>query len=75
MPLTLEEYDHQIGFHVRMMSHHAKMLTHHADQVKAQTDFPNLVEDDFEALNRALLDALGKLRRAQQVWKDKPHDR
>jgi hypothetical protein len=74
MPLTLEEYDHQIGFHVRMMAHHAKMLTYHAEQVTYQTDFENLIEEDFATLDEMLAGALGRLHQAQQIWRSKPHD-
>ena len=74
MPLTLEDYDHQVGHHLRMIGHHSKALVVHADMMTRQPAFEALAADELAKCEDHLTQALGRVRRAIETYKGKPHD-
>jgi hypothetical protein len=75
MPLTLEEYDHQIGFPMKMIRQHAERIAHYANRMTHQPGFEALAEDELAKLDHTLATALGRVRHALETYRGKPRDR
>jgi len=74
MPLTLAEYDHQVGFHLRMIHHHSRMLFYHADTLTHQPAWAATAEDDLVKVDQDLEAALATVRKAREAYRSKPVD-
>ena len=74
MPLTLEQYDHQVGFHLRMMQHHARMIVYHVDSLALQPPFETVAQDDLERADAAMAKIMEQIFDALQRFKEKPVD-
>lgn len=70
--MTLEEYDHRIGFHLRMIRHHAAMIGFHVDALAAAPPFETEAENDIARMADALAQALERIRQAQAEYHWKP---
>lgn len=74
MPLTLEKYDSEVGFHLRMIRHHLAYVKFHSETMTHRPDFETQAEDDMEKCRDALAQALGTINHAIGVYKAKPVD-
>lgn len=72
--MTLEEYDHRVGFHLRMIRHHAAMIGFHVDKLAAAPPFETEAENDLGRLADGLAKALEGIRQAQAEYRGKPVD-
>lgn len=70
--MTLDEYDHHIGFHLRMIQHHTAMIGFHVDDLAMVPAFETVAEDDLARLADALAVALDGIRGAQNKYRRKP---
>lgn len=74
MPLTLEDYDHKVGHHLRMIRHHAAAIDAHVAYMTHQPAFEALAEDELAKVDATLAQAMGKVRHAIETYRGKPHD-
>jgi hypothetical protein len=74
VPLSLEEYEHKVGHHIRMMHHHGAMLRSHAERMTHQPGFPTLAEEELEKADAALVQALTDVRTVRATLRSKPID-
>ena len=72
--MSLEEYDHKIGHHLRMIRHHAMAMVVHAEMMARRPEFETLAEDELEKCDAVLALALGKVRYSLQTVREKPID-
>ena len=74
MPLSLEDYDHKVGHHVRMLRHHGACMRSHAERMTYQPGFSTLMEDELEAVHVALVHATETVQAALGIFRSKPRD-
>lgn len=74
MALTLEQYDHQIGFHLRMIHHHSKMLLFHTDSMTHQPAFETIAEGELKDVAVRLAEALETALKAVEKFRSRPVD-
>jgi hypothetical protein len=74
MPMTLEEYDHQIGHHLRMIRHHAAAIETHMAYMTRRPDFETLAEEELHKIGFVLVEALDRVKHAIDSYKRKPID-
>lgn len=74
MALTLEEYDRQVGHHLRMVSHHAASIMTHVSYMTRQPDFETEAEGNLVKVENVLAQSLAEVRKAIQRFRDKPVD-
>lgn len=74
MTLTLEQYDHQVGHHLRMIRHHAASIKTHVHYMTHQPDFETLAEGALSDVVTTLEAALQNASAALSQFREKPHD-
>ena len=74
MPLTLEEYDHKVGHHLRMVRHHAASIETHVCYMTHQPGFEAMAEDALVHVVATLESALQLSRNALEHYRGKPRD-
>jgi hypothetical protein len=74
MPLTLAEYEFQIGHHIRIIHHHARQMRSHVERMTHQPGFPSLAEAELETVETTLFEALRTVMNTRAQLKAKPAD-
>lgn len=72
--MTLADYDHEIGFHLKMIRESADQCLFHVNQMKARPAFETLAMDDLQRVKLDLLAALESVMQAQARYQEKPVD-
>ena len=72
--MNLAEYDHVIGFHLKMLRFDADSCLYHVNQIKTRPNFETLAMDDLQRLKTELLAALESVMQAQARYQEKPID-
>jgi hypothetical protein len=74
MGLPLDQYDHQVGHHLRMIRHHASAIETHVHYMTHQPGFESIAEENLMKVQDVLVEALEQTRKAISVFRSKPHD-
>ena len=72
--MNLAEYDHEIGYHLKMIREYADQCLFHVDHMTARPDFETQAMDDLQRVKRALLSATFTVMKAQARYQGKPID-
>lgn len=74
MALTLEQWDHRVGHHLKMIVHHAMSIETHVHYMTHQPAFEALAEDELVKVDEALAAALARVQHALTKFRSKPRD-
>lgn len=74
MPLTLEQYDREVGHHLRMIRHHAMSIETHVGYMTHRPDFETIAEEAMAHVVATLESALRHAENALARFKEKPTD-
>lgn len=74
MPMTLEQYDREVGHHLRMIRHHAMSIETHVAYMTHQPDFATIAEEAMAHVVATLENALRHAENALANFREKPRD-
>lgn len=75
MPLTLEEFDHQVGRHLEMIRQCADAICRHTRDMTHRPNFEAWAEGDLVKAHGILVEAADKVSKAMDRYREKPRDR
>jgi hypothetical protein len=70
--MTLDEYDHGVGFNLQMIREAAASCLFYTDRLIARPDFETLALDDLRRLKLELLRAMFTVMKAEATYHGKP---
>lgn len=70
--MNLEEWDHAVGFNLKMIRESASSCLFYSNRLMARPDFETLALDDLRRLKRELASALETVMKAEATYHAKP---
>jgi hypothetical protein len=70
--MNLEEWDHAVGFNLKMVREHTDACSYFINRLTARPDFETLALDDLRRLKKELASALETVMKAEVSYHAKP---
>jgi hypothetical protein len=74
MPLTLDEYDYQVGHHLKSIRTECALIISHASAITRRPVWEMVALDDLHSAEAVLFHALHQVQRAKRIIEEKPRD-
>ena len=74
MPLNMDDYDHEIGRHLRAIDFYLGWIERHVEEMSKRPDFETIAEHRLVKIRRTMHQVLDQLDATIEAYQEKPRD-